>query len=74
MKLDTDPIVLPDGSKLNCLLYADDLILISNTSEGLQKSLDTLSKFCDDWLLNINLKKKNESHYFSKETQKINFQ
>ena len=25
-KMDTDPIILPDGSKLNCLLYADDLI------------------------------------------------
>ena len=31
---------LQDGSKLNCLLYADDLILISNTTEGLQRSLD----------------------------------
>ena len=68
--MNTDPIILPDGSKLNCLLYADDLILISHTSEGLQKSLDTLSKFCNDWLLNINLKK-NESYYFSKETKKI---
>ena len=57
-KMDTDPIILPDGSKLNCLLYADDLILISNTSEGLQQLLDTLSKFCNDWLLNINLKKR----------------
>ena len=56
-KMDTDPIILPDGSKLNCLLYADDFILISNTSEGLQRLLDTLSKFCNDWLLNINLKK-----------------
>ena len=55
--MDTDPIILPDGSKLNCFLYANDLILISNTAEGLQRSLDTLSKFCNDWLLNINLKK-----------------
>ena len=62
--MDTDPIILPDGSKLNCLLHADDLILISYTSEGLQRSLDTLSKFCNDWLLNINLKKTSRS--FSK--------
>ena len=60
-KMDTNPIILPDGSKLNCLLYADDLILISNTSEGLQRSLDTLSKFCDDWLLNHEIKKKKQS-------------
>ena len=53
----TDPVLLPDGSKLNCLLYADDLILISHTAEGLQTALNTLSQFCNDWLLNINLKK-----------------
>ena len=50
-------VLLPDGSKLNCLLYADDLILISHTAEGLQTALNTLSQFCNDWLLNINPKK-----------------
>ena len=40
--------------KLNCLLYADDLPLISNSAEGLQQSLDRLSKCCQDWLLKIN--------------------
>ena len=49
-----DPILLPDGSHLNCLLYADDLLLISHTAEGLQQSLDRLSKYCQDWLLKIN--------------------
>ena len=83
-KMDTDPIILPDGSKLNCLLYADYLILISNTSQGLQRSLDTLSKFRDDWLLNINLKKTKvmifqkklrkstfNNHHFKKNKEKI---
>ena len=41
-----DPILLPDGSYLNCLLYADDLLLISNSVEGFQQSLDRLSKYC----------------------------
>ena len=49
-----DPILLPDGSHLNCLLYADDLLLISHSAEGLQQSLDRLSKYCQDWLLKIN--------------------
>ena len=71
-KMDTYPIILPDGSKLNCLLYADDLILISNTSEGLQRSLDTLSKFCDDWLLNINLEK-TKVMIFQKKRRKSTF-
>ena len=42
---------------INALMYADDLILLSVTPEGLQKHIDKLSKYCDDWRLNINLKK-----------------
>lgn len=53
----TDPVLLPDGSRLNCLLYADDLVLISHTATGLQTALSTLAQFCSDWLLNINPKK-----------------
>ena len=36
----SDPFILPNGTKLNCLLYADDLILLSRSKFGLQKSLD----------------------------------
>ncbi len=54
---DTDPILLPDGSSLNCLLYADDLVLISSSANGLQNALSTLSQFCRDWRMNINTKK-----------------
>ena len=42
---------------INALTYADYLILLSDTPEGLQKHIDKLSKYCDDWRLNINLKK-----------------
>ena len=42
---------------INALMYADDLILLSDTPEGLQRQIDKLSKYCDDWRLNINLKK-----------------
>ena len=34
--------------------YADDLLLISSSAEGLQQSLNRLSKYCQEWLLNIN--------------------
>ena len=37
-KQNTDPIILPDGSPLNCLLYADDLVLISHSASGLQNT------------------------------------
>ena len=68
-KHDTDPIVLPNGSSLNCLLYADDLILIyiSHSATGLQNTLSTLSQFCHDWMMEINTQK-NNSCYFPKET------
>ena len=56
-KANTDPIKLPDGSYLNCLLYADDLVLISHSASGLQNALSELSQFCSKWMLNINPKK-----------------
>jgi hypothetical protein len=37
-----DPFILPNGIKLSCLLYADELILLSRSKFGLQKSLDDL--------------------------------
>ena len=54
---DTDGILLPNGSRLNCLLYADDLVLMSNSTKGLQNALTILSQFCEDWLLNVSAKK-----------------
>ena len=50
----SDPLILPDGTKLNTLLYADDLIILSH---GLQNSLNTLNLFCKSWKLDVNLKK-----------------
>ena len=37
----SDGVTIGDVN-LNCLLYADDLVLLSNSREGLQRSLDTL--------------------------------
>ena len=51
-----------DSPKLNeifvhCLMYADDVVLISLTEDGLQHKLNKLYKYCCDWALNINVKK-----------------
>ena len=43
--------------KLNCLLYADDIVLLSETAEGLQNSLDKLSQYCKKWGMEINIDK-----------------
>ena len=57
-KQDTDPILLPNGSTVNCILFADDLVLISQSANGLQKALRTLFRFCNNWMININIKTK----------------
>ena len=40
---------------LYCLLYADDLVFLSNSKEGLQRSLDTLKNYSLSWGLEVNL-------------------
>ena len=39
------------------LLYADDLILMSESASGLQKQLDALASFCEQRQLTVNLSK-----------------
>ena len=43
--------------KLYLLLFADDIVIFSNTSEGLQKGLDTVSDYCQKWKLTVNIDK-----------------
>lgn len=50
------PVVL-NSINLNCLLYADDLVLISETPDGLQCCLDKLQIYCEEWGLQINTRK-----------------
>ena len=43
--------------KVFLLLYADDIIIFSNTAEELQQSLDLLLEYCHKWKLTINVSK-----------------
>ena len=43
--------------EVKCLLFADDLILLTPSKEALQKQLDHLQKFCWTWALTIKLEK-----------------
>ena len=52
-----DPFTLPDDTKLSSLLYADDLVILSQTATGLQNAINILNNFCNKWKLNVNLKK-----------------
>ena len=53
----SDPFILPNGMKLSIHLYADDLIISSRSQVGLQNCLNTLSSYCNPWLLKIDPKK-----------------
>lgn len=50
-------IFLDKGDKINALMYADDLILLSETNEGLQAQINKLNDYCEKWKLEINEKK-----------------
>ena len=46
-----------DQLQLYLLLFADDAVLVSETPEGLQRSLDSLQEYCDKWNLTVNIEK-----------------
>ena len=66
----SDSLILPDGTKLNSLLYADDLIILSRSKHGLQNCLNTLNHFCKSWKLDVNLKK-TKVMIFQNKTRKL---
>ena len=44
------------NSEFKCLLFANDLCLLSPTAHGLQQSLDLLEQYCQPWALAVNHK------------------
>ena len=42
----SEPVVL-NSTKLNRLIYADDILLLSECKEGLQSCLNSLQTYCD---------------------------
>ena len=53
---DCDAVSLGDCN-LNCLMYADDVILLSKSEIGLQNCLEKLEAYCKRWCLDININK-----------------
>ena len=52
----TDPVTV--GSKpINCLMYADDVVLISTSKAGLQNCINCVKSFASDWKLQVNMDK-----------------
>ena len=46
-----------NNKKVDCLMYADDIVLLSTTASGLQSRLDQLHCFCNEWCLQVNTSK-----------------
>ena len=63
------PLKLID-SEINNLLFADDIIIFSETKEGLQNSINNFSKYCDKWQLTVNIKK-TKSMVFQRRLSKV---
>ena len=57
----TDVPLLSD-MKAPCLFWADDLVLISTTKEGLQKQIDFVDRYCNDWKLSLSVEKSKNSN------------
>ena len=51
-----DPIHL-NNLNLSCLMFADDLVIFSQSHSGLQNCLDKLGLYCEKWFLTVNLSK-----------------
>ena len=42
---------------ISCLMYADDLVVLSESTNGLQRATDKLSRWCKTWALEIKISK-----------------
>ena len=45
------------GLHISCLMYADDIVLLSKSAKGLQTLLCRLEYFCNKWNLKVNINK-----------------
>jgi hypothetical protein len=63
------PVTLYE-TKLQCLQYADDIVLFSESKEGLQKCLTNLEQYCKVWEMNVNTNKTQIMVYTHKKCKK----
>ena len=47
---------------LSLLMYADDIVLISDKVQGTQSQLDIMTRWCNQWSMSINAKKSQIVH------------
>ena len=52
-----DDQVILHNSSISCLMYADDLVLLSTSASGLQNCLNKLHIYCQNNGISVNLQK-----------------
>ena len=52
-----DPVQLFPDITISHLLFADDMIMLSTSINGMQKCFDNLKVYCDKWQLGVSIKK-----------------
>ncbi len=52
-----------DNKKVSILIYADDIVLLSDTENGLQAILNVVHKWGQNFMIKFNEKKSNIVHY-----------
>ena len=62
-----------EGLILTVLAYADDLVILSDTEEKLQKLMDCLTNWCAKWRLSINNAKSGVIHFRNTRVKKTNY-
>ena len=63
-----------DEHNISVLAYADDLVLIANTEQDLQRMLDVTANWCVKWCIRINLEKTRIMHFRPKSKERSQYQ
>ena len=56
LETETEAPIINDN-KVPCLFWADDLLLISKSKQGLQKQIQIVDQYCSDWKHTLNVEK-----------------
>ena len=62
-----------DGTNYCILMYADDVVLMAESANDLQKMLDTVYTWMTKWYIILNLKKSKYVHFRPKTFDKTNY-
>ena len=61
-----------DDVIVNLLMYADDIVLLAESEENLQRMLDLVYEWCRKWRLEVNIAKTNIVHFRRKQVAATN--